>query len=214
MLSSVSSAFGGGINLEGGTNVFFDRDGSIRADSADSFEFDSLNSRVNVEEASGIEVRANGDFTIAAADYFRAGEIVFTNVENLQSQGSTLSFACSASATFGQSTSTNPRNFLANWQDTFTVESADIVVIGFNSLLMDFAESQGASVIVRGLRAVADFEYEYQMAGMNQQINARVVERVPISSHAQLLEYVAQNEAQDLEGTVVVQSIGHNFGWW
>ena len=51
---------------------------------------------------------------------------------------------------------------------------ADIVVIGFNSLLMDFAESQGASVIVRGLRAVADFEYEYQMAGMNQQINARV----------------------------------------
>ena len=51
---------------------------------------------------------------------------------------------------------------------------SDIVVVGFNSLLMDFAESQGASVIVRGLRAVADFEYEYQMAGMNQQINGRV----------------------------------------
>ena len=51
---------------------------------------------------------------------------------------------------------------------------ADIVVVGFNSLLMDFAESQGASVIIRGLRAVADFEYEYQMAGMSQQINARV----------------------------------------
>ena len=51
---------------------------------------------------------------------------------------------------------------------------ADSVVVGFNSLLMDFAESQGASVIIRGLRAVADFEYEYQMAGMNQQINARV----------------------------------------
>jgi pantetheine-phosphate adenylyltransferase len=51
---------------------------------------------------------------------------------------------------------------------------ADIVVVGFNSLLMDFAESQGASVIIRGLRAVADFEYEYQMAGMNQQINSRV----------------------------------------
>ena len=51
---------------------------------------------------------------------------------------------------------------------------ADIVVVGFNSLLMDFAESQGASVIIRGLRAVADFEYEYQMAGMNQQSNARV----------------------------------------
>ncbi|HAC07523.1 MAG TPA: pantetheine-phosphate adenylyltransferase [Gemmatimonadetes bacterium] len=50
----------------------------------------------------------------------------------------------------------------------------DIRVVGFNSLLMDFAEREGATVIVRGLRAVADFEYEYQMAGMNQQINPRV----------------------------------------
>ena len=50
----------------------------------------------------------------------------------------------------------------------------DIHVVGFNSLLMDFAEREGATVIVRGLRAVADFEYEYQMAGMNQQLNNRV----------------------------------------
>ena len=38
----------------------------------------------------------------------------------------------------------------------------------------DFAEREGASIIVRGLRAVADFEYEYQMAGMNQQLNDRI----------------------------------------
>ncbi|MBL0769952.1 pantetheine-phosphate adenylyltransferase [Sphingopyxis sp. XHP0097] len=50
----------------------------------------------------------------------------------------------------------------------------DIRVVGFNSLLMDFAEREGAGIIVRGLRAVADFEYEYQMAGMNQQLNNRV----------------------------------------
>jgi pantetheine-phosphate adenylyltransferase len=50
----------------------------------------------------------------------------------------------------------------------------NIRVVGFNALLMNFAESQGASVIVRGLRAVADFEYEYQMAGMNQQLNDRI----------------------------------------
>ena len=50
----------------------------------------------------------------------------------------------------------------------------DITVVAFDSLLMDFAEREGARVIVRGLRAVADFEYEYQMAGMNQQINPRV----------------------------------------
>lgn len=57
------------------------------------------------------------------------------------------------------------------------VEAAGIEnvrVVGFNALLMDFADQQGASIIVRGLRAVADFEYEYQMAGMNQQINDRV----------------------------------------
>ena len=48
---------------------------------------------------------------------------------------------------------------------------ADIEVVSFDSLLMDFAQREGASMIVRGLRAVADFEYEYQMAGMNQQLN-------------------------------------------
>jgi pantetheine-phosphate adenylyltransferase len=50
----------------------------------------------------------------------------------------------------------------------------DIEVIGFNSLLMDFAESRGASVVVRGIRGVTDFEYEYQLTGMNRQLNARV----------------------------------------
>jgi pantetheine-phosphate adenylyltransferase len=49
-----------------------------------------------------------------------------------------------------------------------------IDVVGFDSLLMTFAERQGASTIIRGLRAVADFEYEYQMAGMNQQLNDRI----------------------------------------
>ncbi len=47
----------------------------------------------------------------------------------------------------------------------------NIDVVGFDSLLMKFAEKQGATVIIRGLRAVADFEYEFQMAGMNQQLN-------------------------------------------
>ena len=47
----------------------------------------------------------------------------------------------------------------------------EVSVVAFDALLMNFAEAQGASVIIRGLRAVADFEYEYQMAGMNQQLN-------------------------------------------
>jgi len=49
-----------------------------------------------------------------------------------------------------------------------------IEVIGFNSLLMDFADKQGASVIIRGIRGVTDFEYEYQLTGMNRQLNDRI----------------------------------------
>ena len=52
--------------------------------------------------------------------------------------------------------------------------SGEIDVVTFDSLLMDFAQREGAAIIVRGLRAVADFEYEYQMAGMNQQLNDRI----------------------------------------
>ena len=50
----------------------------------------------------------------------------------------------------------------------------DLRVVSFDSLLMSFAEREGASMIIRGLRAVADFEYEFQMAGMNQQLNADI----------------------------------------
>ena len=50
----------------------------------------------------------------------------------------------------------------------------NVEVMGFNALLMKFAEKEGASVIIRGLRAVADFEYEFQMAGMNQQLNPNI----------------------------------------
>ncbi|MBD3836452.1 pantetheine-phosphate adenylyltransferase [Brevundimonas sp.] len=47
----------------------------------------------------------------------------------------------------------------------------DIVVRPFSTLLMHFAEEVEASVIIRGLRAVADFEYEFQMTAMNQRLN-------------------------------------------
>ena len=59
-------------------------------------------------------------------------------------------------------------------RETAGVAEDKISVVSFDSLLMDFAEREGASMIVRGLRAVADFEYEYQMAGMNQQLNAGI----------------------------------------
>ena len=49
-----------------------------------------------------------------------------------------------------------------------------IEVCAFETLLMSFAESVGASVIVRGLRAVSDFEYEFQMMGMNARLNTEI----------------------------------------
>jgi len=51
---------------------------------------------------------------------------------------------------------------------------ANVEVMGFSGLLMDFVHSIDASVIVRGLRAVSDFEYEFQMAGMNRNLYPEV----------------------------------------
>ncbi len=49
-----------------------------------------------------------------------------------------------------------------------------IEVIPYETLLMQFAQEIGAGVIIRGLRAVADFEYEFQMTAMNQQLNREI----------------------------------------
>lgn len=50
----------------------------------------------------------------------------------------------------------------------------NVEVKGFSCLLMDFLHQQGAKVIIRGLRAVSDFEYEFQMAGMNRNLYPEV----------------------------------------
>ncbi|MFM5950617.1 MAG: pantetheine-phosphate adenylyltransferase [Novosphingobium sp.] len=54
------------------------------------------------------------------------------------------------------------------------VGNAKIRVVGFNSLLMDFADAMNAQVVIRGIRGVTDFEYEYQLTGMNRQLNHEV----------------------------------------
>jgi pantetheine-phosphate adenylyltransferase len=51
---------------------------------------------------------------------------------------------------------------------------AEIVVQPFEGLTMHFAREMGASIIVRGLRAVADFEFEFQMTAMNQQLDREI----------------------------------------
>lgn len=59
-------------------------------------------------------------------------------------------------------------------REVASIGDVKIRVVGFNSLLMDFAESLGATTVIRGIRGVTDFEYEYQLTGMNRQLNNRV----------------------------------------
>jgi pantetheine-phosphate adenylyltransferase len=47
----------------------------------------------------------------------------------------------------------------------------NVEIVGFTGLLIDFARKHNARVVVRGLRAVSDFEYEFQLAGMNRNLN-------------------------------------------
>ena len=56
--------------------------------------------------------------------------------------------------------------------DRLGVENVEVE--GFNALLVKWAQKQQATVLIRGLRAVADFEYEFQMAGMNQQLDPEI----------------------------------------
>lgn len=49
-------------------------------------------------------------------------------------------------------------------------EFKNVHVMGFSGLLMEFAKKHGAKVVMRGLRAVSDFEYEFQLAGMNRNL--------------------------------------------
>ena len=59
-------------------------------------------------------------------------------------------------------------------QETFRDEGSRIVADAFSGLLIDYVAAKGASVIVRGLRAVADFEYEFQMTMMNRHLRPQV----------------------------------------
>ena len=76
---------------------------------------------------------------------------------------------------------------LAIIKETYA-EEPRIGVDTFSGLLVDYAEKAGASVIVRGLRAISDFEFEFQMALMNRRLNPRIetVFMMPAESYSYL----------------------------
>ena len=73
----------------------------------------------------------------------------------------------------------NKSSFLSIEQRVGAVESSikslsNTRVLSFNSLLVDFARDHNAQIIIRGLRAVSDFEYEFQLSGMNKRLNSEI----------------------------------------
>lgn len=55
-----------------------------------------------------------------------------------------------------------------------TEDLKNVKVVGFKGLLADFADTQQATILIRGLRAVSDFEYEFQLANMNRRLNPKL----------------------------------------
>ena len=76
-------------------------------------------------------------------------------------------------------------------------------VVGFKTLLIDFVKAQQASIIIRGLRAVSDFEYEFQLAGMNRKLS-KEVETVFLtpSEHLMFVSSTLVREIASLHGDI------------
>jgi pantetheine-phosphate adenylyltransferase len=90
----------------------------------------------------------------------------------------------------------------------------------FSGLLVDYAERVGAAVIVRGLRAISDFEYEFQMALMNRRLNPRIetVFMMPAESYSYLSSRLVKEVFQlggrvrDLVPPVVERRLAEKYG--
>ena len=72
----------------------------------------------------------------------------------------------------------------------------NVRITGFNILLADFVKQQGAKVLLRGLRAVSDFEYEFQLANMNRQLNAEM--ETVFLTPAEHLSYISSSLVREI----------------
>lgn len=77
-----------------------------------------------------------------------------------------------------------------------TEDIPNVEVDSFEGLLVDFAKANGANVIIKGLRTVADFEYEFQMALINQKLNAEL-ETMFLTTQAQNM-YLSSSMVKDI----------------
>ena len=104
-------------------------------------------------------------------------------------------------------------------RETFRGEER-VQVDTFTGLLVDYAERAGASVIVRGLRAISDFEFEFQMALMNRRLNPRIetVFMMPAESYSYLSSRLVKEvfqlggKVRDLVPAVVERRLREKYG--
>jgi len=87
------------------------------------------------------------------------------------------------------------------------VDSLDVkdraITMSFSGLLVDFAKSQNASILVRGLRAVSDFEYEFQLSAMNNRLSPDIQTIfIPASGTNQFLASKLVKEVARLDGDI------------
>lgn len=75
---------------------------------------------------------------------------------------------------------------------------ANIEVIQFDGLLVDFVQQQNAQVILRGLRAVSDFEYEFQLASMNRHLNEKI--ETLFLTPAEQYSYISSSLVREIAG--------------
>lgn len=97
----------------------------------------------------------------------------------------------------------------------------NVEVIGFSSLLVRFCEENNATILLRGLRAVSDFEYEFQLANMNRQLSKHI--ETVFLTPAEHLSYISSTlvrEISSLKGDVsqfvpapVVKALRIKHGW-
>jgi pantetheine-phosphate adenylyltransferase len=78
-----------------------------------------------------------------------------------------------------------------------------VSVVGFDGLLIDFVQKQKAGIILRGLRAVSDFEYEFQLAGMNRKLSKEIETLFLMpSDHAMFISSTLVREIAMLGGDI------------
>ena len=75
---------------------------------------------------------------------------------------------------------------------------ANVEIIQFDGLLVDFVEQQNAQVILRGLRAVSDFEYEFQLASMNRHLNEKI--ETMFLTPAEQYSYISSSLVREIAG--------------